>query len=161
MRRRFPATMMLFATLAPTVVAFGSSGAAQAAGPAEAARLAMVFDDRLDEAGPGDERKRHAVALLELREALRDAAVDEQWLPALQRFQPEMLFFSAGFDAHRDDEMAMLGLVEADYAWVTKTLREATAASAKGRIVSTLEGGYDLPALSRSAAAHLENLIAW
>jgi acetoin utilization deacetylase AcuC-like enzyme len=89
------------------------------------------------------------------------AAVEEQWLPALQRFQPEMLFFSAGFDAHRDDELAMLGLVEADYAWVTKTLREATAGSAKGRIVSLLEGGYDLPALSRSAAAHLENLIAW
>jgi acetoin utilization deacetylase AcuC-like enzyme len=88
-------------------------------------------------------------------------AVEEQWLPALERFQPEMLFFSAGFDAHRDDEMAGLGLVEADYAWVTRTLREATAGSAKGRIVSLLEGGYDLPSLSRSAAAHLENLIAW
>jgi acetoin utilization deacetylase AcuC-like enzyme len=89
------------------------------------------------------------------------AAVTDQWLPALERFQPELLFFSAGFDSHRDDEMAMLGLVEADYAWVTQTLREATAGSAKGRIVSVLEGGYDLASLSRSAAAHLEKLINW
>jgi len=89
------------------------------------------------------------------------AAVTEEWLPALERFQPEMLFISAGFDGHRDDEMAMMGLVEADYAWVTETLREAVAKSARGRIVSVLEGGYDLRALARSAAAHLEKLIKW
>jgi acetoin utilization deacetylase AcuC-like enzyme len=89
------------------------------------------------------------------------AAVTGEWLPALERFQPEMLFFSAGFDAHRDDEMAMLQLVESDYGWVTQTLREATQASARGRIVSVLEGGYELRALSRSAAAHVEQLIKW
>jgi acetoin utilization deacetylase AcuC-like enzyme len=89
------------------------------------------------------------------------AAVTDQWLPALERFQPEMLFFSAGFDAHLLDDMATLGLVEADYAWVTETLREATWASARGRIVSVLEGGYHLQALSRSTAAHIERLIRW
>ena len=86
------------------------------------------------------------------------AAVVEEWLPALDRFQPEMLFFSAGFDAHRDDGMAMLRLVEPDYAWVTRQVRNATETSARGRIVSMLEGGYDLGALGRSFAAHLEQL---
>jgi acetoin utilization deacetylase AcuC-like enzyme len=87
------------------------------------------------------------------------AAVTEEWLPALERFAPQMLFVSAGFDAHRDDEMAMLRLVEADYAWVTQQLRSVAARHAHGRIVSLLEGGYELGALSRSVAAHLENLI--
>jgi acetoin utilization deacetylase AcuC-like enzyme len=87
------------------------------------------------------------------------AAVTEEWLPALERFAPQMLFVSAGFDAHRDDEMAMLRLVEADYAWVTQQLRSVAARHAQGRIVSLLEGGYELGALSRSVAAHLENLI--
>ena len=86
------------------------------------------------------------------------AAVVEEWLPALDRFQPEMLFFSAGFDAHRDDGMAMLRLVDPDYGWVTRQVRNATEASARGRIVSMLEGGYDLGALGRSFAAHLEQL---
>jgi acetoin utilization deacetylase AcuC-like enzyme len=86
------------------------------------------------------------------------AAVTEEWLPALDRFAPEMLFISAGFDAHRDDEMAMLRLVESDYAWVTQQVRAIAARTAQGRIVSTLEGGYDLGALGRSVAAHLEQL---
>lgn len=86
------------------------------------------------------------------------AAVEQYWLPALEAFKPEMLFISAGFDAHRDDDMAMLGLVEADYAWVTEKLRAVAGSHARGRIVSMLEGGYELHALGRSVAAHLRVL---
>jgi len=86
------------------------------------------------------------------------AAVERHWLPALAAFRPEMLFVSAGFDAHREDDMAMLKLVEADYAWVTERIREVAARDAKGRIVSVLEGGYALHALGRSVAAHLRIL---
>ena len=86
------------------------------------------------------------------------AAVTREWLPALGRFQPEMIFVSAGFDAHRDDGMAMLRLVEADYAWVTQQVRTVAARYSAGRIVSMLEGGYDLGALARSVGAHLEHL---
>jgi len=83
-------------------------------------------------------------------------AVQTHWLPALERFRPEMVFFSAGFDAHRDDDMAALNLVEADYFWVTREVSETVAASARGRAVSVLEGGYELHALGRSAVAHLK-----
>ena len=86
------------------------------------------------------------------------AAVTEEWLPALERFEPEMLFVSAGFDAHRDDGMAMLRLRESDYAWVTQQIRTVAAKHAAGRIVSMLEGGYDLGVLARCFAAHLEQL---
>ena len=86
------------------------------------------------------------------------AAVEEHWLPALHRFAPEMLFISAGFDAHRDDEMAMLRLVEADYAWVTRELKAVADKHARGRIISMLEGGYELHALGRSVATHLKVL---
>ncbi len=82
------------------------------------------------------------------------AAVTQHWLPALERFQPELLIISAGFDAHRDDDMGGLGLVEEDYAWVTKELKQFAC----GRIVSVLEGGYELGALGRSAAAHVGEL---
>jgi acetoin utilization deacetylase AcuC-like enzyme len=85
-------------------------------------------------------------------------AVQEHWLPALREFRPQMLFISAGFDAHRDDDMAMLKLVEADYAWVTRELVAVAAAHALGRIVSVLEGGYELHALGRSVVAHLKAL---
>ncbi|MBI3222617.1 MAG: histone deacetylase family protein [Nitrosomonadales bacterium] len=85
-------------------------------------------------------------------------AVTQHWLPALERFRPELLLISAGFDAHRDDDMAMLRLVEADYAWVTQVLKDIAAKHAQRRIVSLLEGGYALPALGRSAAAHLKVL---
>jgi acetoin utilization deacetylase AcuC-like enzyme len=88
------------------------------------------------------------------------AAVTEEWMPALERFEPEMLFISAGFDAHRDDDMAMLRFVESDYAWVTDQLRAVAARRAKGRVVSVLEGGYNLGALGRSVAAHLEHLVS-
>lgn len=86
------------------------------------------------------------------------AAVQEFWQPAIRDFKPEMLFVSAGFDAHRDDDMAALGLVEDDYAWVTAWLVRQAGDLCSGRIVSTLEGGYELGALSRSVAAHLRGL---
>ena len=86
------------------------------------------------------------------------AAVETHWLPALDDFKPEMLFISAGFDAHREDDLAMMKLVEADYAWVTQQLRLVADRHAGGRIVSMLEGGYNLHALGRSAAAHIKVL---
>ena len=86
------------------------------------------------------------------------AAVVQYWLPALEAFKPEMLFVSAGFDAHRDDDLAMLKLVEADYAWVTQQIKAVADRHAGGRIVSLLEGGYNLHALGRSAATHLKVL---
>ncbi|MDH2915326.1 MAG: histone deacetylase family protein [Gallionella sp.] len=85
-------------------------------------------------------------------------AVSTHWLPALERFQPEFLFISAGFDAHRDDDMASMGLVEADYSWVTEELKRIAAKFAKSRIVSVLEGGYELHALGRSATTHIKVL---
>jgi acetoin utilization deacetylase AcuC-like enzyme len=86
------------------------------------------------------------------------AAVEQYWLSALEAHEPEMLFISAGFDAHRDDDMAMLNLVEADYAWVTGAIKAVADRYAKGRIVSSLEGGYELHALGRSVAAHIKML---
>lgn len=85
-------------------------------------------------------------------------AVSDIWLPRLREFAPEMVFFSAGFDAHQEDEMASLKLVEADYAWVTQQIKDVTAQSAQGRMVSMLEGGYKLPALGRSVSAHIKAL---
>ncbi len=86
------------------------------------------------------------------------ALVREHWLPALHAHRPQLLFISAGFDAHREDEMASMGLVEADYAWITHQLVEVAREHAKGRIVSCLEGGYALSALGRSVVAHLKVL---
>jgi len=85
-------------------------------------------------------------------------AVEKHWLPALGRFKPEMIFVSAGFDAHRDDDMASLSLVESDYAWVTGRIKEIAEQHGKGRMVSTLEGGYELTALARSVAEHIRVL---
>ncbi|NBT05968.1 MAG: hypothetical protein EBS54_04245 [Betaproteobacteria bacterium] len=90
-------------------------------------------------------------------EAMRDA-VETVWLPALRAFQPQILFISAGFDAHRDDDMAMLGWTDADYAWITTQLKAAADKLCGGRIVSALEGGYALDALGRSATAHVRVL---
>ncbi len=86
------------------------------------------------------------------------SAVKQYWLPALERFRPELLLISAGFDAHRDDDMAMLNLTESDYAWVTEVLKQIATKYAHGRIVSVLEGGYELHALGRSVLAHLKVL---
>ncbi len=87
------------------------------------------------------------------------SAVDSYWLPALNNFKPQMLFISAGFDAHREDQLAMLEFTEADYAWVTEKLMVVAATHAEGRIVSMLEGGYALGALARSAEAHVRALM--
>jgi len=80
-------------------------------------------------------------------------------LPRLHDFKPDLLIISAGFDAHTRDPLANLNLVEADYAWVTKKLMEIADKSAQGRVVSVLEGGYDLQGLSRSVAAHVTALM--
>jgi len=89
--------------------------------------------------------------------AVRDT-ISAMWLPALQRFAPQMIFVSAGFDAHREDDLGQMGLVEADYEWITRRLVEVARQHAQGRIVSCLEGGYNLGALARSVAAHLRVL---
>ena len=87
-------------------------------------------------------------------------AVTDHWMPALERHRPEMLFVSAGFDAHREDPLAGLKLVEDDYAWVTRELIGVASRFARHRIVSSLEGGYGLSALGRSAAEHVRELLA-
>jgi acetoin utilization deacetylase AcuC-like enzyme len=91
-------------------------------------------------------------------DALR-AAVTECWLPALNAFRPEIVFISAGFDAHRDDDMGRLGWVHSDYTWLTRQIVAVAERHAKGRIVSLLEGGYVIPALACAAAAHVKVLI--
>ena len=80
------------------------------------------------------------------------------WIPRLEEFKPQMIFISAGFDAHRDDDLGQLGLVEQDYAWITQRLKDVARRHAKGRIVSSLEGGYNLRALARSVEAHIRVL---
>jgi acetoin utilization deacetylase AcuC-like enzyme len=86
--------------------------------------------------------------------------VRTRWLPALDAHRPEMIFISAGFDAHREDELAQMGLIETDYAWITRQIMAVAARHAQGRIVSCLEGGYHLSALARSVAAHVKVLAA-
>jgi len=85
-------------------------------------------------------------------------AFEARVLPALDAYKPEMVFFSAGFDSHREDDMGQFGLVENDYIWITETVMDIAARHAGNRIVSVLEGGYDLNALGRSAAAHIKTL---
>jgi acetoin utilization deacetylase AcuC-like enzyme len=84
--------------------------------------------------------------------------VDHAWLPRLEEFKPEMIFISAGFDAHRDDDLGQLGLVESDYQWITARIKEVATKHSQGRIVSSLEGGYNLDALGRSVEAHVRVL---
>ena len=91
-------------------------------------------------------------------EPFRDA-FESRILPALRNFGPDIVLISAGFDAHRDDPLANLALVEADFAWATEQLTEIAAKHAGGRLVSMLEGGYNLTALARSAAVHVEGLM--
>jgi len=86
------------------------------------------------------------------------AAVREHWIPALDRFRPELIVFSAGFDAHAEDDMAMLRLTDEDYAWVTQEVKGVADRHAGGRVVSMLEGGYALSALGRSVVRHLRVL---
>ena len=84
--------------------------------------------------------------------------IEHAWIPRLETFAPEMIFISAGFDAHRDDDLGQLGLVEQDYAWITQRIKDVSRRHAKGRIVSCLEGGYNLGALGRSVEAHIRVL---
>jgi acetoin utilization deacetylase AcuC-like enzyme len=84
--------------------------------------------------------------------------VETYWIPRLEEHRPEMVFISAGFDAHREDDMGQLGLVEQDYAWITSRIKDVARRHAKSRIVSCLEGGYNLSALGRSVEAHLRVL---
>ncbi len=90
-------------------------------------------------------------------DAIREI-VDTLWLPRLDAFAPQMIFVSAGFDAHREDDLGQLGLTEADYAWITRRIKDVAARHAGGRIVSCLEGGYNLSALARSVEAHIRVL---
>lgn len=84
--------------------------------------------------------------------------VDMVWLPRLEAFRPQMIFISAGFDAHRDDDMGQLAMTEADYAWITRAIKDIAKRHAQGRIVSCLEGGYVMDALARSVEAHVRVL---
>jgi acetoin utilization deacetylase AcuC-like enzyme len=84
--------------------------------------------------------------------------IEQAWMPRLEAFAPEMIFISAGFDAHREDDLGQLGLVEQDYTWITQRIKDVARRHAKGRIVSCLEGGYNLSALGRSVEAHIRVL---
>jgi acetoin utilization deacetylase AcuC-like enzyme len=86
------------------------------------------------------------------------AAWQDSGLPALEAFAPDFVFFSAGFDGHRDDPLAGLNLLEPDYAWLTAEVCRIADEQSAGRVVSLLEGGYDLPALGRSAVSHVRVL---
>ncbi len=90
-------------------------------------------------------------------DGLREA-VSKAWIPALEDHRPELILFSAGFDAHAEDDMAMLRFSDADYAWVTEQVKQVAERHAQGRIVSLLEGGYALSALGRSVIQHLRVL---
>jgi acetoin utilization deacetylase AcuC-like enzyme len=91
-------------------------------------------------------------------EAMRQA-VTTHWLPALERFEPQMIFVSAGFDAHRDDDLSHLVWTDDDYAWVTRQIVSQANRHADGRIVSVLEGGYHLEALARCVEHHIRELL--
>ena len=84
--------------------------------------------------------------------------VDGIWIPRLDEFKPQLIFISAGFDAHREDDMGQLGLVESDFQWITKRIKYVAQRHCEGRIVSVLEGGYNLSSLARSVEAHVRVL---
>lgn len=86
-------------------------------------------------------------------------AVQDKLLPALHRFRPELILVSAGFDSHFEDCMGQLNLLDSDYYWITREIMELAAQHAGGRVVSTLEGGYELPALGRSVVQHIRALL--
>ncbi len=90
--------------------------------------------------------------------AMREA-VETQWLPAIEKFSPELILISAGFDAHREDDMSHLMWTDYDYAWITEQLVKVAAKTCNGRIVSSLEGGYAVEALARSVGHHVDALL--
>lgn len=85
-------------------------------------------------------------------------AIENSWLPAIQNFKPQLFIISAGFDAHREDEMGELNLEDDDYHWVTHFLMEQAQSFSDGKVVSVLEGGYNLNSLARSVHRHIEAL---
>lgn len=87
-------------------------------------------------------------------------AIERDWLPALEKFKPQLIFISAGFDAHTADPLGDIHLKEADFTWVTDLIVAAARQHCGGRIISTLEGGYNLEALAKSVAAHLQALAS-
>lgn len=86
-------------------------------------------------------------------------AIERSWMPALERFAPQLIIVSAGFDAHLEDPLAGLALLDDDFAWITRKILEAADRHAGGRVVSMLEGGYALPALGRCASLHVKGLM--
>jgi acetoin utilization deacetylase AcuC-like enzyme len=90
--------------------------------------------------------------------AMREA-VQYQWLPAIEKFSPELILISAGFDAHREDDMSHLMWTDSDYAWISEQLVNVAAKTCNGRIVSSLEGGYAVEALARSVGHHVDALL--
>jgi len=87
------------------------------------------------------------------------AAISDHWLPALERFKPEMIFISAGFDAHQDDDMSYISLTDADFHWVAEQIVQVAKTHSSGRVVSVLEGGYELRSLARCVETHLRVLM--
>ena len=87
--------------------------------------------------------------------------IELQWLPALEEFKPELIMISAGFDAHVADDMGQLSLNEKDYEWITNKIKEIADKYAQSRIVSSLEGGYEIGSLARSVAAHIDALLGF
>ena len=86
--------------------------------------------------------------------------IEDSWLKKIQAHQPDIIFISAGFDAHRDDPLAEINLLEEDYDWITAAIIDLANSHSEGRIVSTLEGGYNLESLASSAQAHVERLVS-
>ena len=111
-----------------------------------------------DTVGEGEQLVKAPIAAGSDGHSFREA-IRGHWLEALDAFRPELVCISAGFDAHHQDPMAELNLTERDYTWVTHEIRKIADAHAGGRIISVLEGGYALPALGRSAAAHINALL--
>lgn len=86
-------------------------------------------------------------------------AFEQEFLPALNRFKPEIIYISAGFDAHVQDPLADLALVDSDYIWITEFIKKVAKQFAEGRIVSSLEGGYHIKSLANAVSAHIETLL--
>ena len=87
------------------------------------------------------------------------AAIEDKWLPALRNFKPQIIYVSAGFDAHADDNMSGLNFIDEDYIWVSEKITEIADEFSEGRVISMLEGGYDLASLGRSASEHVRVLM--
>jgi acetoin utilization deacetylase AcuC-like enzyme len=123
--------------------------------------MLSIFQDKLypfsGGVPKGDNMVNVPVAAYTRGEEVREL-IEANWMARLEAFRPQMIFISAGFDAHREDDLGQLGLVEADYEWITRRIKGVADRHAGGRIVSCLEGGYNLGALARSVAAHLRVL---